>query len=424
MRQVFIQVTGEHGDIAKTVIQAYSPINLTQLQAEDDAGPTWLFIANVSNRKIEALFDELQSIPRVRITLVPQGIFAFRLATPHIPDQVTDIELLSPVEVFLSGLQSIGSWKGFLGYAVAASVLVWIGLLMNSVVLLIAGMLVSPFASPAMNLAIATARSDITLLRHSLLRYGAAIATAIIVSAGLTVLLDINLITRQMDIMGQVSEWAVLIPLVVGVGGALSMMQSNSSSLVSGTVSGLLVAASLAPPVVLIGVGTGMGEWDMVRTAVFVVLLQLVGINLAGALVLRLNNVKSENSPYERGQRWLFPIGISVTLLALVGLLIWQRADAVELERASLAQKAAMHIRTVVDQEPSVDLIELQTRFTRTDIAGQNSLLVLLYVQPRTGTAISVEEIRSRLRGAIQAKLRDGGYDLTPLIDISVLDPP
>ena len=48
---------------------------------------------------------------------------------------------------------------------------------------------------------------------------------------------------------------------------------------------GLLVAASLAPPAGLIGMAGAIGEWDMVVSAVFLLLLQLVGINLAGAAV-------------------------------------------------------------------------------------------------------------------------------------------
>ncbi len=264
MRQIFIQVPHSQGPAAKNIIETYDPINLTYIHAEDASGPTQLLIANVSNRQIEGLFEELHTIPDTRITLVPQGVFAFRLATPHIPDQVTDIDLLSPVEVFLSGLQSIGSWKGFLGYAAAAGVLVWI----------------------------------------------------------------------------------------------------------------------------------------------------------------RINDIRPQASRYERGRSWLFPVGIAVTLLPLGGLLLWQHSDPVKLERSSLSQRAAMDIRDVIDQESEVDLIELQTRFTRTDIPEQNSLLIVIYVQPRHESTLSAEIIQTRLRQAIQTKLREEDYEVTPLIDISVLSPP
>lgn len=113
-----------------------------------------------------------------------------------------------------------------------------------------------------------------------------------------------------------------------------------------------------------------------------------------------------------------------MTLLALGGLLVWQQADPVTLERASLAQQAAMRIRDVVEEDSAVHLIELQSRFTRTDIPDQNSLLIVLYVQRQPDVTVPAETIRSRLRQAIQTRLREAEYDVTPLIDISVINPP
>lgn len=424
MRQVFIQVPDEHGQRTKDIIQQYDPVNLAHIVAESEEGQARVFIANFSNQKIEGLFSDLNDVPETRITLVPHGVYAFRLETAQIPDQVTDIELLSPIEVFLSGLQSIGSFKGFLGYAAAAGVLVWLGLFINSVVLLIAGMLVAPLAGPAMNLSIAIARGDMILMRRSMLRYVLAIGVALIISVLLTSLTGLNMVTQQMDSMSQVSNLAVLIPLVIGTGGALSLIQSKSSSLVSGTVSGLLIAASLAPPVSLIGIGAVLGEWGMVQTSIFLVLLQLVGINLTGTVVLRLNNLKSRDAHYNRGKPWLFPLGIAVNVIVLAGLLLWQHSNPPQMQRASVAQQAANDIKSVIDDNSLVYLIELDTRFTRTDVQGQNSLLINVYVQPHPETTLSTDEIEAEVKQLIRDHLAEKGYDVTPLIDVSVVYPP
>ena len=48
------------------------------------------------------------------------------------------------------------------------------------------------------------------------------------------------------------------------------------------------MAASLAPPTGLVGMGAAMGELDMAKPASLLPLLQLLGINLAGAVVFRL----------------------------------------------------------------------------------------------------------------------------------------
>lgn len=423
MRQVFIQVPYQHHDETIDVVRRYDPINLSQVAAHTPDENKHLIIANISNGKVSALVRGLSQIPSAQVTLVPIGVFAFRFETAQIPDQVTDIELLSPIEVFLNALQSIGSVKGFVGYAAAGGMLIWLGLFLNSVVLLIAGMLISPFASPAMNAAIALTRGDMKLLRHSLLRYTLAIGVGVAVSVALSVGFGLTIVTQQMESNSEISDMAMLIPLVVGVGAALSLIQSQSSSLISGTVAGLLAAASLGPPVALLGIGAVVNEWGIVRSAAFIIVLQLLGINLGGMVILRLANLQPGRAHYDRGKPWLFYAGLTITVVALSAMFVLQRLDPVDLQRASVTQEAAVVIQTVVQDYEAANLIELQTRFTRTDIEGQHTLLVVLYVQPVADTDRTDQQIAAELRQQIRDELATQEYDITTLIDVSVLSP-
>jgi hypothetical protein len=164
---------------------------------------------------------------------------------------------------------------------------VWVGLLTDTVFLLVAAMLIAPFAGPAVNAAIATARGDAGLLGRALARYLAAVATA------------------------TVSGVAVLLPLAAGAAGALQLVQSERSSLVSGAAVGLLVAAALAPPAGVVGMAATLGAWEMVGNAAFLLALQLAGINLAGALVFRLSGVTSRGSRYPRGRPWVVSVALA-----------------------------------------------------------------------------------------------------------------
>ncbi len=166
----------------------------------------------------------------------------------EIPNEVMDVQSRSPIEVFLAGLQSVGAWKGFLAYAVAGAVIVWIGLFTNSSFLLVAAMLIAPFAGPAMNVAIATARGDSLLLKEGLIRYVAAIAVTVLVTAGLSLILNQELASNAMVESSKVASISVLLPIIGGAAGALNLIQADRSSLVSGTAVGMLVAAALAPP--------------------------------------------------------------------------------------------------------------------------------------------------------------------------------
>jgi uncharacterized hydrophobic protein (TIGR00271 family) len=397
---------------------------LAQWEATGREQPLDLVFIHVSNGKVEGLLGELEGLPNLHITLIPRGVIALQPPSDEAPQQVTNVEERSPVEVFLSGLQSVGSWRGFLGYAAVAGFVVWIGLYTNTVYLLTAAMLIAPFAGPAMNAAIATARGDVKLLQRSLLRYFAALSVTIAIAGILSLILRQETVTAQMAATSTVSSVAVLLPLLAGAAGALNLVQSERSSLVSGAATGMLVAASLAPPAGLIGMVIAMGRWDMVINGVFVLLLQLIGINLSGALVFRFFGLSARGARYERGKKWAFPTVLAVTVMALIGFLTWQFSSLPDLQRSSLAQRANSQIQKVVNSSGLANVVEANVRFTRPDIKGQNTLLGTVYVQRQAGVSESPQEIRTRLTREIQANLLQQEFNVTPLIDVSVLEAP
>lgn len=424
MRQLLVQVPRGCGKEVLEIAKKYDGANLSQFEATGSDGAIDLVIVHVSNGKVEGLLADLESIPQLQVTLIPRGIITLQPPAEEAPQQVTNVEERSPIEVFLAGLQSVGSWKGFLGYAAAAGVVVWIGLYTNTTYLLIAAMLIAPFAGPAMNLAIATARGDRVLLRRSIIRYFAALCVTILVTFALSLILRQQIPTTQMIRTSQQSSVAVLLPLAAGAAGALNLVQSQRSSLVSGAAVGMLVAASLAPPAGLVGMAMAMGLWQMVTSGVFVLLLQLFGINLTATIVFRIFGLSSQGTRYNRGKRWMFPATLTVTVVALIGLLSWQLTNPPQLQRSTRAQRARAEVQQVVEASGLAKLVEANVRFTSANIQGQNTLLGVVYVQRQEGVSASSQEIRDSLTRQIQKHLLKQGFNVTPLIDINVLEPP
>lgn len=424
MRQLLIQVPRGCGETVLDIAKSCKGANLAQFEATGTDEPLDVIIVHVSNGKVEELLGKLQELPKLKVTLIPTGVIALQPPSSEAPQQVTNVEELSPIEVFLSGLQSVGSWRGFLGYAAIGGIVVWIGLYTNTSYLLVAAMLIAPFAGPAMNAALATAQGDRTLLKRSLIRYFAALAVTIVVAGLLSLILRQEVVTSQMAATSTISAVAVLLPLVAGAAGALNLVQSQNSSLVSGAATGMLVAASLAPPAGLVGMASAMGRWDMALNGVFVLLLQLAGINLSGALVFRAFGLSARGARYDRGKQWAFPVVLAVTVVALVGLLTWQFSSLPGLQRSTLTQRANADIQKVVNGSDLAKLVEANVRFTPSDIKGQNTLLGTVYVQRQAGVTESSQEIRDRLTRAIQTHLLEQGYNVTPLIDVSVLEAP
>jgi uncharacterized membrane protein len=120
----------------------------------------------------------------------------------------------------------------------------------------------------------------------------------------------------------------------------------------------------------------------------------------------------------------MFPVVLAATVLILLSLLTWQFSTSPELQRSSREQRATAQIQKVVNDSGLANLVEANVRFTPANIKGQNTLLGTVYVQRQAGVTQSSEEIRSRLTGTIQAQLLQQGFNVTPLIDVSVLEAP
>ena len=426
MRQLMVQVPRGQGERVSEIVRRHDAVSPVCVSGQAPEGPVDLIVVELANRAVGDALADLQKIDPLRVTLIPHGVLPLRPPPEEAADQVADVTARSPLEVFLAGIQSVGSWRGFLGYAASAGGVVWIGLFTNTIYLLTAAMLIAPYAGPAMNASLATARGDWRLLLRSLGRYVAAIAVTVVVAALLSLVMQQNVATAQMIRTSQLSSIAVLLPLIAGAAGALNLVQSERSSLVTGAATGMLVAASLAPPAGLVGMATVLGDRAMALSGLFVLLLQIAGINLSGALVFRAFGVRPSGSRYERGRRGVFPVTLAATAAWLAVLLTVQFWESPHLEQSTRQQRARAAIEQVLQQSQAAALVDADVRFTGADIPGQHSLLVLVYAQARQRleNADAAEELRQQLTQLIRRTLAQQGFRVTPLVDVTVFDAP
>lgn len=426
MRLLILQVPRGEGDRVFNAVRSHRGTNSSATQSSDMHGNAIdQVIVHLPNNQVGPFMAAIEAIPDLQVALLPSGIVTLQPPPSEIASQAVDVTPRSAFEVFVSGLQSIGSWTGFLSYAGIAGVVVWLGLYTNTVYLLIAAMLIAPFAGPAMNAALATARGDLILLWHSLLRYFAALGVTIAVTALLSFIFRQEVATQLMGDTANISTTALLLPLAAGAAGALNLSQSERSSLVPGAAAGMLVAASLAPPAGLTGMGIVIGEWDMVVSGVFLLGLQLVGINLTGAAVFRLFGVQAEGPRFSRGRPVITWMSSAVAVAGLAILLLAQFGTASpQFERSTLAQRARAEIISTVNANPDAELVDADVRFTRADIPGQDTLLVVLYIQTPEGTRMSKQELSQTVTTEVQQAIEEQNFNVTPLVAVTVLDPP
>jgi uncharacterized hydrophobic protein (TIGR00271 family) len=429
MRQLIIRVPEGHGEDVLRVAADHDLMDVSRWGGREGDAAVELVLLHVPNPAVEQLVAELGELPDVRLSMAPTGILVLAPPAEEAPEQVRDVGSRSPLEVFLAGLQSVGSWRGFLGYAATAGAVVWLGLITNTIYLLVAAMLLAPFASPAINTAIGTARGDLRLIGRSVGRYAAAIAVTVLVCAALSLLYGLEVETQLMADVASVSALALILPITAGLAGGLHLISGERNSLVSGAAVGILVAASLAPPAGLVGIAAVIGEWEMVASGAWLVALQLVGINVAAAVVFRLHGLSPRGPRFARGTARVGLAAGGAAALVFAGLVVVQLASPPPfLVRSSLELEARTLIAREVAAVPGVWLVNADVRFTRADIPDQDTLLIVLHVQrasdegevARPADAETADLVRERVRLVVT-----GAHpSVTPLVDVTVLEGP
>lgn len=423
-----IKVPQGQGAQVLQLAQQHDGRNITFLQAADDGDRRNIIIVNLPNRSVGNMLAGLEDLPDMEMTLLPHSIFPLSPPASKVPPYIKKVQPRSPIEVWLNAQQSIGSWSSFLGYTVAGSIIVWIAMFSNNLYLLVAAMLVSPFAGPAMNTAVATATGDKVLLRQSVLRYFLSLGVMVVACMILSLVLGLVTATSTMISVSEVSSVAVLLPLVAGAAGALNLVEAENSSLVAGTAVGILVAASLAPPAGLIGMALALQRWEMAINGAFLLLLQLVGINLAGTLVFRRYGLSPQGARFRRGSSGTFYASVAASIVVLIGLLAWQFSSSPMLQRSTRAQRALPVAEQVISARGDVRLVEASFRFTRATGSkdAPETLLGIIYVE-RVGekqTAVTTQTLEHQIGQAIEQEILIQGFNVKPLVSVIVLDPP
>jgi uncharacterized hydrophobic protein (TIGR00271 family) len=390
MRQLTLKIPKGHKKEVLETIEEFKGKNTIFLPSEEND----VFITFLPNEKVNNFLKRLDDYEKPEINLIPRGVITLYPPASDAPEQVADVQPKSSLEIYLGGIQSVGSIKGLIGYSFAAGIIVWIGLYTNTSFLLVAAMLVAPFAGPAMNAALATSAGKTTLLKSSVSRYGLAIGVGILASFLMTLAFPLETLTPLMVEISQVSSVALLLPLVSGFAGAINIVQSERDSLVSGAAVGILVAASLAPPVGLIGAGLYMMDWEIVSSSVFRIILQLLGIHVAATLVFYFfGKVTPGGVRFLQGSKKVTWLTSGFVVLAIGAMMFWQFSQPPFLRRASMNTELTERLDSALDKLDYIRVITKDVSFTHTKINGEPTVSYDVTVLPKN-TSLSQEAIK------------------------------
>jgi hypothetical protein len=129
--------------------------------------------------------------------------------------------------------------------------------------------------------------------------------------------------------------------------------------------------------------------------------------------------------PYARGSgrfSWLTGGAAAVLFAGLLAVQVWSPEPF--LVRSSLEQEARTLVIRELQGMPEGFLASADVRFTRADIPDQSTLLIVLHVQRRDDNGVGDQELGTGVVERVRRAIDDAGMNVTPLVDVTVLDAP
>jgi uncharacterized hydrophobic protein (TIGR00271 family) len=180
----------------------------------------------------------------------------------------------------------------FLAFLAIACLLAAVGVITDSPVTIVGAMVVGPEFGPLAAIAVGLVRRRWDLVRRASVVLAVGFPLAMLITAGGTALgnaaglFDARAIAgdgHQVDFVYDVGPWSLIVALLAGAAGMLSMTSAKSAALV-----GVFISVTTVPAAGYASVAAILGEWHRALESLGQLVVNLVGIVLAAAMVLLL----------------------------------------------------------------------------------------------------------------------------------------
>ncbi|MBW0105732.1 DUF389 domain-containing protein [Pseudonocardia sp. KRD291] len=192
----------------------------------------------------------------------------------------------------------------FLSFLTIACLLAAVGAVTDSPVTVVGAMVLGPEFGPMAAVAIGLVLRRRDLVGRGLLALAVGFPAAILVTALATVAFDVTGLMssgsldalEQMDFIYDVGVFSLIVALLAGAAGMLSLTSARSSALV-----GVFISVTTVPAAAYAAVAAVEGRWGEAVSSLVQLLVNIVGVVAAAAAVLLLARRQSRRRGADRG---------------------------------------------------------------------------------------------------------------------------
>ncbi|MEA3291701.1 MAG: TIGR00341 family protein [Pseudomonadota bacterium] len=203
-----------------------------------------------------------------------------------------------------------------------------IGMLEDSVAVVIGAMVIAPLLGPNIALALGTTLGDKALIFKALKSSFIGMGIALLISMAIGFLWPPDLEVGELMSRTDVGLASVVLALASGAAAVLSLTSGVSSVLV-----GVMVAVALLPPTATLGIMLGAGHWSLAWGAFLLLAVNIVCVNLSAKIVFIAKGIKPRTWYEQQAAKKTMPLRVGVWVLSLALLI------AVIIERFAVGAK-------------------------------------------------------------------------------------
>lgn len=188
----------------------------------------------------------------------------------------------------------------FLLFLCLACMIAAVGVVTDSPVTVVGAMVVGPEFGPLAALAVALVRRRMDLARRASIALLVGFPVAMAVTAAFVlggealgwIQLQSTRQLNEVDFIFQVGPLSFVVALLAGAAGMLSLVSAKSAALV-----GVFISVTTVPAAGFAVVAASVGDWDIAAESAAQLLVNLVGITVAGVLVLSVRRRHAGRRP-------------------------------------------------------------------------------------------------------------------------------
>lgn len=175
--------------------------------------------------------------------------------------------------------------------SILSSIIAALGLLLNSPAVVIGAMLVAPLMSPVLGFSLGIILGEIRLIRISFESVFKGVIASILVSVLVGLLSPFKEMTPEIMSRTQPTLLDLFIALASGMAGAYAISRKD----VSAALPGVAIAAALAPPLSVVGIGLALSRPDIAGGSMLLFITNIISINLGAVITFTLLGIRPQD---------------------------------------------------------------------------------------------------------------------------------